>query len=397
MANYSVCIYCPDSHLVYDITSLEKHGVGGGVTSRIRIAHELARQGNQVTLYNNCPKEGNLRGVTYRHHTKFDLVKTDIFIASSSGGNFDLGEINSTNINARLKILLVHGIRLPANVHIEDFDFLYFPSNFSRQQILNSIPGLDVGRIFVARRGVEEGYFHSFSKNGRNTDSLVFVGHPAKGLESAISILQTLQAQGYKYSLEIYGGNELWGGQKEAIPLIRGVIDHGMVGQKILAKRLQKMDIALHLQSIEEAGGPGINESLRAGCIVFASAVGMFPEIIQNGFNGFIIPGEHTDPNVRLKVVDMIRFLRLNPEYVDFIRQNAVRTPFSWETIVKAWTGHWDWYFSRSTHKNSKLEVFPNGCSLCNGILLPLADGLHCVECGHYQQSSHTNLRKEWE
>ncbi|MRR30977.1 glycosyltransferase, partial [bacterium] len=146
-----------------------------------------------------------------------------------------------------------------------------------------------------------------------------------------------------------------------------------------------------NLQAIEEGFGLAVCESMKAGCIVLASRVGAYPEIIRHGYNGFLIDGVHTDHLTHEKTVSLILELLKNPEYLDYIRSNAMQTPFSWQTIAKTWQGHWDWALSNAS-KDSSFNHSSLRCLKCHGKLLALADGLHCVECGHYQQSLPDSL-----
>lgn len=132
---YRVAIYCPDQHLRYNIHTLDDHGVGGGVTARIRVAHALAAQGHDVTVFNNCPSNQTIEGVRYVHYEQTGRIETDIFIASTSGDALDLSECCEIEIHARLQILMVHGVDPPNGIDLEIFDYIYALSNFVRDRI----------------------------------------------------------------------------------------------------------------------------------------------------------------------------------------------------------------------------------------------------------------------
>ena len=89
---YKITIYCPDNHISYNLNTLDKIGVGGGITTRIRVAHALARRGHEVQLFINCPVEGCTLGVNYFHCSQIRKVESDIFIASTSGDKLDFSE-----------------------------------------------------------------------------------------------------------------------------------------------------------------------------------------------------------------------------------------------------------------------------------------------------------------
>jgi len=377
---YKISLYCPDSHILYDINTLNHKGVGGGITSRIRLAHALARLGHDVTVYVNCPHNKKIQGVRYIHHSKCKVIDTDVFIASTSGGEFDLGSLQTMQIATRLKILMLHGVPLPNHVNYSDFDFVYFPSNFVKDTFCQQTQ-LDQSHTFIAYRGVEESYFRK-TNTKRNPFNLVYLGYPEKGLTNAQSVFRILRDSDPRFNLHVFGGYGLWGDTQTAIPDEPGLVDHGMVGQKKLIPQLLQMSINLNLQAIQEGFGLAAYESMRAGCVVIASRIGIFPEVLRQGYNGFLVDGVHTDVATHETTAKLILKLISQPEYLSFVRQNAMHTPFSWQTIAKTWQGHWDWVLSKHGDSNTFAP-----CSKCAGALIPLADGFHCIECGNYQTS----------
>lgn len=381
---YNIALYCPDSHIEYDINTLERKGVGGGITARVRIAHALADRGHEVLLYVNCPENKKIQGVQYLHHTLCKKVGADIFIASSSGGDLNLGGVGLISVNACMNMLMIHGMALPRNVEYDHFDCVNFPSNFVRDNVCKKHQ-INPQKIFVAYRGVEEKYFKRAISRNKDPYAMVYLGHPEKGLDDAISILRILRKMDPRFTLNVFGGYGLWGDTQRQTPNEPGLSDHGLVGQKKLARHMEKMSFSLNLQAIQEGFGLAVCESMRAGCIVLASNVGAYPEVIRNGYNGFLINGNHAEIGTHLEVAELIYTLTQNPYYMNFIRQNAFHTPLTWQTIAKTWEGHWDWHFKKENHKVSVDNVIA-GCEKCYGNMILLADGCHCVDCGHYQQ-----------
>ncbi|RJQ26839.1 glycosyltransferase family 1 protein [Candidatus Parcubacteria bacterium] len=383
---YNVTIYCPDQHFIYDINTLEQNGVGGGITARIRMAHVLAARGHVVTMYNNCPKNGTLFGVQYRHFIQLDRVETDIFIASTSGGGLDLSTLRPKDIAAKLKILMVHGIDPPKGVDLGLFDHIYALSNFARGIVANNW-FVEENKIFVSHRGVVDDYDQTKIGPAPDRDpyALVYAGHPSKGLDTAIKVLRLLRQSDPRISLHIYGGYRLWGGDEQPLNIEPGVAYHGLIGQRELAQKMQACSFSLNLQEREEPFGMVVIESMRAGCIVLASPVGAFPEIIQHGTNGFLIEGNSNDISVQSQAAQLIMELIQHPDYASFIRCNAMNYPLSWHTVAEAWEGHWNCHF-KERQSSSQRSMFGT-CLSCGADWLPLADGLHCTGCGRYQRS----------
>lgn len=380
-----VTFYSPDSHLEYNLHTLNKQGVGGGVTARIRMAHALAELGHTVTIYNHCPESQQLGRVSYHPFESAKEIETDIFIASTSGDGLDLSRLNEINIQTKLKILMVHGVDPPNGIDLKEFDYIYALSNFVRDRIVERW-GIEAHKLFTAHRGVKEDHYHlTEGKNSeRDPFGIVYSNHPSKGLEPAIKIYNILKRGDPRFSLHVYGGYSLWGEKENPVDAVPNFMYHGLVGQQVLANELRKYNYALNIQDREEPFGMSLIEAMRAGCIVLASSVGAFPEIIQNGSNGFLVKGKSNDKSTHQTASQLIMDLARNEGYSKYIRKNAIASPNNWRTVAKAWEGHWDWNLT----DNSQVKPIEGlgTCPSCESDLLPLADGIHCIGCGRYQK-----------
>ncbi len=382
---YKIVLFCPDRHVVYNLHTLDRKGVGGGITARIRMAHALAGRGHTVTVYVNCPQNEAITGVHYRHFSQFEGSQADVFIASTSGGDIDLGDLAGKDISAAIKILMVHGVGCPGSIDAQPFDHIYAPSNFVRKIAITDW-NIDPRRLFVSHHGVVGEYFKPARDRRRNPYSLVYAGHPSKGLDSAIQLLRYLLKCDTRYTLHVFGGSQLWGQAEQPVNAEAGLYYHGLVGQKELALSLQEMGFSINLQDREEPYGMVIDESMRAGCIVLASPVGAYPELVQDGFNGFLISGDHKDAKTIESAAVSIMELMKTPDYMGYVRENATHSPLSWDTIARTWTGHWDSILKKGPSRPVSASQFSSGCPECNGGWLPLADGLHCDKCGNYRR-----------
>jgi glycosyltransferase involved in cell wall biosynthesis len=382
---YTIAIYCPDQHITYNINTLNEQGVGGGITVRTRIAHALAAAGHQVTLYVNCPRNERIDGVDYVHFSQFKKAIVDIFIASTSGGGLDLTSLSKKQIKARIKILFVHGITKPKGCDELEFDYIYAPSNFI-SKIVRSEWSTDVRKLFVSYHGVEDSLFDK-AEAQRNIYKLIYCSHPSKGLDSAIELFKILHNFDRRFSLDIYGGYRLWGQDNPLEVEEQGCTYHGLIGQPELARCMQKSGFSINLQEREEPFGLTVVESMRAGCIVLASPVGAYSELISDGYNGFLVPGFYTDRETLETAANLVIKLIVNPGFMDYIRRKAMLSSFNMNTVVKTWEGHWDWIIKDSKNDLSCDLLIEGSCSNCKGTLLPLADGFHCIDCGNYQKA----------
>lgn len=377
---YRVLILCPDRHLVYDGHTPDRVGVGGGVTARIRMAQALARLGHQVTVLANCPQRTVIHAVEYLPLEATPPREVDVFIANTTGGDLDISLALSLPVGARLSLVWLGGKPKPKGIDALRFDYLYVVSNFLRDHVVSSW-GVEERRVFVAYNGVEESLFLEARAKAAARDDfrIAYLGHPSKGLEAAIGVLKRLRRRDPRYSLHVFGGPALWGGEDSDVPEEPGVVYHGLLGQRELVANLVQCGFALHLQRIEEAFGIAVAESLRAGCITLASPVGAIPELIRHGRDGFLVPGDPRASSTQDRAASLIWLLSQRPDYLQYVRENASKFPWNWDRMALVWVGHWDWALDR---ERSAVEGVP--CPVCDGALLLLADGAHCRACGRY-------------
>ncbi|NIS81730.1 MAG: glycosyltransferase, partial [Anaerolineales bacterium] len=277
---YRVVFYSPDTHIEYDGWTPYKHGVGGGVTSRVRMSRALAHLGHDVVMVVNCPKQDRIQGVAYSPLEEVGSIDADVVIVNSSGGEFDLAPEVGLKISAQLKILWISGKAQPKNVMPHSYDFLYAKSNFLRD-VVECDWRSPAEKIFVAYNGFDEDLFQIAEREGlaRDPFRLIYASHPKKGLDSAISILRKLREVEPRFHLVVCGGPLLWG-EREEFSISEPNVEYlGLIGQKVLAEELMKSSFSINLQSIEEGFGMLVTESMRAGCVVVASSVGAYPEL----------------------------------------------------------------------------------------------------------------------
>jgi glycosyltransferase involved in cell wall biosynthesis len=384
---YRIAIYCPDQHIKYDIHTLNQSGVGGGITARIRLAHAFAENGHQVSLFVNCPFDGMIQNVRYQNVNSVQGIETDVFIVSTSSGNLDISKLSGLSINAGYKVLMVHGLDIPIGYDITQFDQIVLPSNFMLEYVIAHWPVIRK-KSAVFYHGVADEIFTPADYVNHDPYRLVYVGHPSKGLDTAIAILRILKNVDPEFTLHVYGGYQLWGEKDQPIPMENGLIYHGLVGQKQLAQELAQMGFCINLQSRQEPFGMVVTEGMRKGCIVLASPVGALSELIRNGFNGFLIPGDHLQNRTREDAARCILNLMDQPAYRKEIQQNAMRTPLSWKTISAAWTELWDLSLHPGLLEKGYLSNPENRCAYCGTQNIQLIDGFHCIECGYYQNPS---------
>jgi glycosyltransferase involved in cell wall biosynthesis len=383
---YDVAIYCPDRHLVYDGRTPDRHGVGGGVTARIRLARALAALGHRVTLYVNCPQEATYDRVRYVPWNRLERLRTDVLVLNTSGGAVDLRPILDVDVDAGRRIVWLQGARpMPGGLHETRPDFVYAPSNFILR-IAQREWALAPAQTFVAYNAADAPPARpwlDWRRGPRDPYRLVYTSHPSKGLDAALGVLRILRGRDVRHTLHVYGGPRLWGEQEMAPPAEPGVVYHGLTGQAELARALRAAGISLNLQAREEPLPLAAIEAMRGGCIVLASPVGGYPEIVRHGHNGFLVPGDPSSEATWRRAADLVSYFVEHSAHAWYLRHNATSVPWDWNTMARTWVGHWDW-LARKGESDASDGAPEFACRECGGRLLALADGYHCLACGVY-------------
>jgi glycosyltransferase involved in cell wall biosynthesis len=383
---YRVVFYCPDRHIEYDGSTPYEVGVGGGVTARVRMARALSRAGHDVKVVANCPRRSMIDGVEYIPLQDCYSIEADVLIVNTSGGAMDLNPLNDIEVASRMNILWVQGMQQPSGWESLKVNFLYAPSNFLAT-LIHDRWDLSHEGLFVTYNPYDENLFLE-AENGqfeRDPYQLVYCSHPSKGLTVSIAVLSKLREIDRRFHLAVYGGYRLWGGKERHQPAVEGLTYHGLIGQERLVQELMKCGFSLCLQTREEPFGIVLTESMRAGCVVLASVVGAYKELVRNGENGILIEGDPGSQAVQEAAASVVCDLLANHQRLEDIRARAQAIPWSSDRIARSWIGHWDYYFS--IHESSGVREWRSDarpCLQCGSAMLALEDGYHCNDCGAY-------------
>jgi glycosyltransferase involved in cell wall biosynthesis len=356
------------------------------VTARIRLARALAALGHRVTVIANCPREATYGKVRYVPCQRVRRIAADVLVLSTSGGALDLRSILDVDVRARRRVVWVQGPPAPHGLHEVGLDSLGVPSNFVRRVARREwgVPGTAIFVAYNAADGVRRWPLFGGGVALRDPFRLIYTSHPAKGLDAAIDVLRILRRRDARYHLHVYGSERLWGEPERARAPEDGVIFHGLTGQTRLARALLTASVSLNLQAREEPLPLAAIEAMRAGCVVVASPVGGYPEIVRHGHNGFLVPGDHRDEATWRRAADVVSRLVDRPDHARYIRRNAQNVPWDWESMAWTWSGHWDWLLRRAGDGTEDTNDSDPACRECGGAYLTLADGYHCVTCGFY-------------
>ncbi len=165
------------------------------------------------------------------------------------------------------------------------------------RDVLSGIISKD--RIHVLTNCMAVDHAAQFSKKN-GPPVILFIGTvgPRKGAYDLIKAMSALHSQGLSFELLIAGGEEYKGGMERAIGLIKkyhledcctllGEVD--LTSKNELLKRAN----LFVLPSYNEGLPMAVLEAMAAGLSIITTPVGGIPEVIEDGYNGFLVaPGD---------------------------------------------------------------------------------------------------------
>lgn len=381
---FDVTIYCPDTHILYNANLIDQKGLGGGLIGRILMAQALASHGHQVTVIAHVTHSYRHRGVEYIPLA--DAVrkkKTDILILASSGGALSLEPAVDLKLDAKWRGIRIGSVPPIRGLEKFHWDSIIPQSNFVHTVIKNEWY-LEKPKQFVIYQGVSKirnGRWLSIPR--RDPFRLIYTSHPDKGLSAAIAVLEKLRAMDKRYHLFVYGSEGIYGGEDTKPSARAGITYFGARKNTKILSALETALASFQLQARLEPFGKVLTESMLHGAIPLASPVGAYPELVTQGQNGILIEGDYASDEAHSLAAEWIVRLNQNPELASYIRRNAMNLPWDWDTMAKVWAGYWEWVL----YRKGTLLPERQRCARCDSMLLSLADGYHCTECGWYYQN----------
>jgi glycosyltransferase involved in cell wall biosynthesis len=315
-----ILFFNPDTNLVYDGSTPDRRGFGGGKTAVVRVATALAELGHTVEVACNCGRPSQVAGVSYTPWQDFGEARRrrrrlTVLVTTA---DLDLTVFQPHRRDGR-RVVWLHGVSPVKGLREVEPHRLAAVSRFVADTF-SSRDHLPASLISVVQNGYWPPNFAG-EWPPRDLYSLAFTSHWAKGLAAAVEIQQRLAAADSRFRLDVYGGPELWGGTAgEGKIEAPGVTYHGLVDQRQLARRLMSHGFLLGISSIPEAAPLSNIDAMAAGCVVITNNIGGIPEYVTDGDDGVVLeggPGDSGFVDVAVAAVaglaaDPVRFARLS-------------------------------------------------------------------------------------
>lgn len=339
----SVAVYCGSSAGVWDGDSVNKGGIGGSETAVVEITKRLVKKGYKVTVYNECqaPPEGlEIDGVQYKNFWEFNWQdKFDVLWV------WRLPQLLDLDIKARKIILDLHDV---PNVleyteeRLSRVDKIFVKTDYHR----SLLPQVSDEKFEVIGNGIDLSRFAE--EEVKSPHRFVYSSTPDRGLDILLAYIWPDIKKAFKDAeLHLYYGwntfEALEKNNPERMAWMRkvkrlmdqpGIINHGRVDQKTLAKDLLKTSYWLYPTHFPEIHCITACEMQAAGVIPITSGYAALAETVKNGVT---IEGDVYDPEYHKEFIkETIKTVKKDNTA---LRTKMVKDAdqFSWDIVADEW------------------------------------------------------------
>lgn len=326
----SVVFFCSHAFEDWGPESLEK-GCGGSEEAVINLTKELVKLGWEVTIYNNCLKEGMVDGVRWVRFEHFN--PRDMFNILVSWRN----NLFLDSITAMKKYVDMHDVpnpKLYPEEAMKDVK-IFVKSRFHRSWL----PHLPDDHFVIIPNGIN---LEEFKNPKKVKNNLVWTSSYDRGLEELLKMWPDVKKAVPDATLDVYYGFELfdstpWGkkpsGQlwkQKMLQLLQqpGVTDHGRVGTEEIAQAYLKADVWAYPTNFPEIDCVTATKAMAAGCVPIATNYAALKERNQ----GVIIKAGDYE-GFKKELINLLK----NEDRKEAVRKQLRVTKFDYSNIAKRW------------------------------------------------------------
>jgi len=215
---------------------------------------------------------------------------------------------------------------------LNDVVLFLTPSSYLKDKFTEF--GIRPDKIKVMRNGLNAGLFQDIQKTMSDKIRFAFIGTilPAKGVDVLIKAFNRVKRSNAE--LKIYGDLRSYAGFEHYSSYLKSIIKNkniklmGGFDHSKISGIFKEIDV-LVVPSIWHENSPlVISEAFLSNTFVIASNIGGIPELVKDGFNGFLFkPGDVSDLREKIEYVlnnaDIAIGLRKNITNVKTIEENA--------------------------------------------------------------------------
>ncbi len=274
--------------------SLDERPLGGTETGIIRLAAELQSKGCDVTVFTTHPNPPASQPRYLPKEAIESCGAVDAYISVRDWIPL------LYNVKARKRFLWTgdsydqfpnFGIGDKRVAHLTDG--LLAVSHW-QADTLSQASGFPREKITVIRNGIQADLFQG--EELRQPYRLIYSSTPYRGLEYAPTLFTRLKAEFPQAELHVFSGYKVYDQNEQEFASLReslqktpGIVVHGNIDQRQLAREFMKSSILFYPCHFEETSCITAMEAMAAGCIPITSRLAALPETIADA--GCLIEG----------------------------------------------------------------------------------------------------------
>lgn len=333
-----IAIMCGWTDKCWDGNSVNAGGIGGSETAIVELAKRLAEKGWKVTVFNHSdadPKGTVIDGVKYMNTWTFNpFDEFNVLWLWRSPVLVD--HIQS----AKSIVIDMHDVPIAGDFteeRLKKINKIFVKSKYHR----NLLPDVPDNKFVIVGNGID---LDRFKDEGieREPHRFIYSSTPDRGLETILDMWPRIRAKMPDATLHVYYGWETfydfqknnpermaWMKKVQEKMKQDGVVDHGRVGQDILAKDMMKSTFWLYPTDFPEIHCITACEMQAAGVIPITSGYAALEETQQTGVK---IPTDDVgDTKWQDQLIDKIVELDGTTLPTDVAKQ------FDWDLVANVW------------------------------------------------------------
>ncbi|MFQ5769638.1 MAG: glycosyltransferase, partial [bacterium] len=292
-----------DDSWPYDGNTPANSPLDGPHSALVYLTKELAALGHEVHVYNNCLHAGIYQGVHYHRFDELAMANNYIYADAFIGLRNPWLFMNW--LNAGVRILWAqdnfdqpHLQALKTNEDVrKNIDTIFCVTRWQAGNFLRHFHW-DPEKMIVTRNGVCPHFFPKEFTEPKN-NRLVYTSAPYRGLELLLKLFPEIYQATPTAELHVFSSLQIYQQSKEEdekayghiykLGKQPGVVMHGAIGQKELARELVQSKVLAYPNSYLEPSSIAVMEALAGGCAVVTSNLAALPETVGPG--GVLIAG----------------------------------------------------------------------------------------------------------
>lgn len=360
------------SGLEFNGNTINEKALGGSESALIYMARELAKLGNEVTVYCECDIPGVYDGVDYRHcHTFMEDEKSQFDVCIVSRFTHFL----SKPLDSKLNILWIHdtGVEHP-EMSMTKVDKIFCLSEFQKS-IFEQRYNIDSGIFWNTTNGFDPALIQDYVPFEHKKNNYVYSSRPERGLIKLLTdIWPKITAQNPEAVLHICGYSnpnadndthylkECYKQSQELIGKYTNIINHGCLKKPEYYKLLSESAYMLYPCIFPEISCINAIEAQASGCLVIGSDAFALSETIKSdtktnllkhqcGWDediSYLLGNDEYDTEF-LRYLDLYRDEKYEQE-ITKVKDEI--DSYSWSNIANAWNEKLDSIFIERSESN---------------------------------------------